>query len=325
MGLTPKEKQRIQQWNEGLRRDVTLQLVTTEDKRSSKFEHFCDMLCGLAPCVRLTREKEASEEPPVLAVGPRLEYHALPMGHELDPFLAALSQGPAEPAQLTRPVQEAVAAITLPVFVKLFVTNHCPQCPETVRRLIRFHNASEQIYVTVIDGGLFPDIAAQYGVRSAPTVLLDNQFRWTGPVPLEELAHLAAKRDPSRLGATSLENMIKDGKAFDLARIMLEHKQIFPALLDLLVHEKIFVRLGAIVVLETIAAEDPCLAGQVVDPLWSRFPDAPDPIKGDILYVMGTSGARHAVPMLKAVLDGSFEEPVKEAALEALEALEPTS
>jgi hypothetical protein len=104
--------------------------------------------------------------------------------------------------------------------------------------------------------------------------------------------------------------------------MMLKKKTIFPSLFDLLTHHKWPVRLGAMVVMEEIASRNPDLAAQVIDPLWERFQHVEDPVKGDIIHVMGESGNHKIIPWMKKVLDGEYDAEIKEAAREALQKTE---
>ena len=156
-------------------------------------------------------------------------------------------------------------------------------------------------------------------VQSVLTLLLDEQVRWTGSFPLEELLEMMTNRDPAKLSPPSLERMIKEGNASQVTEMMLDKGNIFPAFVDLLTHEKMFVRLGAMVVMEEIADRNPELAAQIIDPLWDRFDQAGDQAKGDIVYVLGISGSERIIPNLETILDGKYYAEVKEAAREALE------
>jgi hypothetical protein len=207
----------------------------------------------------------------------------------------------------------------MPLFRKLYVTQQCPFCPVTVQQLLPLPATSEHIHLAIIDGTLFPESAKAHGVQSAPTLLLDGQFRWTGSVPLKELAQMMSDRDPAKLGTESLESMLKEGNASHVAAMMLERRMVFPALIDLLLHDKMFVRLGAMVVIETIVEQNAALAAQVIDPLWERFPNVPDPVKGDMMHIFGEAGDKSVISKLNAVLAGQFADDVKEAAREVLE------
>ena len=116
--------------------------------------------------------------------------------------------------------------------------------------------------------------------------------------------------------------MLNAGNASQLAAMMLDSEKIFPAFIELLVNTTMFVRLGAMVVMEEIADQNPEIAAQVIEPLWKRFHGVADQVKGDILYVFGELSAAKSVPMLKAVINGAYSEEVKEAAREALEKIE---
>jgi hypothetical protein len=101
--------------------------------------------------------------------------------------------------------------------------------------------------------------------------------------------------------------------------MMLDKKQIFPAFYEVLTHPKWPVRLGAMVVMEELIERDLDLALQTIGTLWQQFHKVDDRIKGDLLYIFGLTGQKDLTPCLKKVLNGNFEQEVKEAAQEALE------
>ena len=148
-------------------------------------------------------------------------------------------------------------------------------------------------------------------IRSVPTLLLDDQFRWTGSVPLEELIDTINTRDPVSLGPASLESIIKEGGAGRLAAMMLEAEKLFPAFYDVLTHNKWPIRLGAMVVIEEIAGKNPDLAAEALSPLWDRFHGASVQIQGDILHVFGEIGDPRSVSWLESVLSGNFDRGSK--------------
>ena len=101
--------------------------------------------------------------------------------------------------------------------------------------------------------------------------------------------------------------------------MMMESGKIYPAFLDLLIHEKWQIRLGAMVAFEYLAEERKEMASQVIVPLWDRFSGVNDQVKGDILYVLGESKDPSVIPKLKSVSNGPYSGEVLEAAIEALE------
>ncbi len=317
--FTALEKKQILKLNDRLSGDITLGRVDSEHPGNQAFKEFCDNLCHLAPKIKITNEEGSPAQPPQIVFGNGLRYQSVPTGHELQPFLEALIALGSNPPHLAESVKTRLKKDKLPATLTLFIAPQCTFCPTVVRQLIPLPMVDDQIQLIIIDGTLFPELAETHKIQAVPTLLLDEQFRWTGSVPLEEIINTINTRDPVSLGAASLENILKEGQASHLAAMMLDGEKIFPAFYDLLIHDKWPVRLAAMVVMEEIADQNPALASELIDCLWDRFYQLPDQIKGDILYMFGEIRDRRAVSWLDEVLAGDFDEEVKEAAKEALE------
>jgi alkyl hydroperoxide reductase subunit AhpF len=317
--LTALEEKQILKLNDQLPRDVAIGLVASEHPHYGAFKKFCDILGRLVPGVKVKKNGDAPDEPPQILIGNGLRYQAVPAGRELQPFLEALIAFGSDSVDAAESGKTLLKKEKLPATLTLFIAPQCTFCPAVVRQLSPLPLLDDNIRLTIVDGTLFPEIAQPHKIQAVPTLLLDEQFRWTGAVPLEEIINTINSRDPASLGAESLENIIKEGQAGHLAAMMLEHKHIFPAFNDLLIHPKWPVRLGAMVVMEEIADQNPAIASEAIDFLWDRFYRQPDPVKGDILYLFGEIKNRRAVPWLQEVLGGEYDEEVKEAAGEALE------
>ncbi len=285
------------------------------------FHEFCDGLTQLVSRIRIAREDGSSQQPPQILIGSSLKYQALPTGLEMPPFIEALAALDSGPLQVTESIKRRLKENNLPVTLTAFIAPQCTFCPKVISQLIPLSMVESGVQLIVIDGTLFPEMAQTYKIQSVPTILLDDQFRWTGSVPLDELIDAVSTRDPVLLGAASLESILKDGQAGHLAAMMLDAQKIFPAFYDLLTHEKWPVRLGAMVVMEEIAGKNPAMSSEAISPLWNRFNRVSDQTKGDILYLFGEIADRRAVSWLEKVTAGEFDLEVKEAAREALEKL----
>lgn len=317
--FTALEEKQILKLNDQLRRDVTVGLIVSEHPHFSAFKEFCDNLGRLVPGIKIKKDGDSPDEPPQIVIGNGLRYQALPAGHELQPFLDALLAFSSDSVNSTGSTQALLKKENLPAALTLFIAPQCTFCPAVVRQLTPWPLQDDKIRLTIIDGTLFPETAQPYKIQAVPTLLLDEQFRWTGSLPLDEIIDTINSRDPASLGTVSLENIVKEGRASLLAAMMLDGQKIFPAFYDLLIHPKWPIRLGAMVVMEEIADQNPALAAEVLDFLWDRFLQQPDQIKGDILYMFGEIKDQRAVPWLKEVLGGDYDEEVKEAAREALD------
>ena len=317
--MKTEEEQQIIQFNSQLSQDIQLRLVKTRDESGRNIEDFCTALQKTAPKVHIIHEKEDSDTPTELRIHSRIRYRSVPLGHELGPFLKALLWS--FDIHTPPPAPSSLSDLALPAELKLYVSEYCPFCPGIVESLLPLALSSIWVRLTVTDAGLFMDEARKDRIQSVPTLVMDSQFRWTGTISIREIIDALIHRDPSRLEADTLMNMIADGNAGLLSQMMLEKEMIFPALLDLLIHPKWPVRLGAMVAMETIAAENPTLAQKMAAPLWDRFDMVEEKVKGDILYLVGEIDTGGSIGRIQDILNrkAEYHMEIIEAAEEALE------
>jgi hypothetical protein len=300
-------------------REAKITFMKNDDRRSLDFDAFLDDLARVAPKIRLEAEAIAPDQFPGMAIRENLIYHAIPSGLELAPFLDALSLAGGRPLPFNDGIHRQVEAVTLPADLRVFMTLQCPNCPAVMAKLIPLAVSNPNIHVSIIDCVLFAEAAENEKVQAVPTVVLGDGFRWTGQVRAEEILDVLIHRDPAAFAASTLERMLKEGHASRLASMMLEREQIFSAFLGLLSSHSWPVRMGAMVVMEELAEKSPTLALQTAEPLWERFDDADDAVKGDLLYVLGELKSPEMLPRLRAIKTGSFPTDVREAAAEAIE------
>lgn len=298
---------------------TTLKLLLSPDERSSDIAHFAAQLRRWIPQLSIVRARAPAIEFPSMLLPNGVRYQGIPQGNEAGPFMDALS-GKIPP--LADRLRERLGAAALqPAVLDLFVTVQCPFCPGVVRELMPLAEANRFIRLTVIDTGLFPELAGRHRILAAPTLVVDGQFRWTGSIVLEEVVACMVTRDASAMGPAALEQMLREGAAQRLARMMAEQNKVFPAILDLLCHAEWPVRLGAMVTVEELIALAPHVGQQVLDAVWNRFDTVSDPVRGDILFLCGESGNPSLAPRIQAVLKSGATGEVKAAAAEALEKL----
>jgi glutaredoxin len=317
--FTLLEEKQIIKLNHQLSQDVTIGLAISEHTSSKLFYEFCDDITRLAPKIKISKMEADPQDPPQILIGSRLRYQAVPAGYELPPFLEALSAHESGSLNITEPIKILLKKNKLPASLTVFIAPHCTFCPQIVRQLITLPMADKNLQLTIVDGTLFPEMVQTQKIRAVPTIVLDDQFRWTGSVPLEELIETINTRDPVSLSPASLESIIKEGGADRLAAMILGAEKLFPAFFEVLTHHKWPIRLGAMVVMEEIIEVNQSLAAEALAPLWNRFHQVPAQIQGDILHVFGETGDSRSVTWLETVLSGDFDLEVKEAAEEALE------
>ncbi|MGD8344554.1 MAG: thioredoxin family protein [Desulfobacterales bacterium] len=317
--MTPAAEKQIAALNQTLSGEILITCRHTDHQQSDAIVQFCDRLSRRVAKIRVKKETGDPGDMPGIQIHDGLFYQAVPAGTEIAPFVEALQMAAAGTARKNDAILKKLSAIDLPIHMVLYVASECPFCPQAVRQLLPLASANSHIHLTVIDALSFPELAEKDSLQSVPTLILEDQFRWTGRFQTDEIVEMMVNRDPSALGPLSLEMMLKDGKAGQLAEMMLAKAQIFPAFCELLLHTKWPVRLGAMVVMDELIEKNLDLALQIIPPLWQQFNTVDDRVKGDLLYIFGQTGQKDIIPYLKKVLSADFEQEVKEAAQEALE------
>ena len=312
----------IRAWNDALPAVVDLHLIRTGDERSSRIEAFLNDLAERASKVRVSPETAEPGELPGIRIPPSWTIHGVPEGTELDPFLELLTRAATGEAGVSDGLRTVLEGVEAPSLVDLYVATQCPNCPRVLARLAPFPLVNPRIRLRVFDGVLFSERAQEQGIRAVPTVLLADGLRYTGQVRAEEVAEGLLQGDPSRMRAEAFARMIQAGDAQGLAGMMLQKRQVFPGLLDLLAGDLFSLRLGAMVAMEEIGEKDPELAREALDLLWERMESADPSARGDIVYLVGELGDGSWRSRLQGLLEGEVPPDLREAVEDALESLE---
>jgi len=317
--IAEADKKQINRWNDRMDVDTILRLVSSPDKRSEELQSFCHLLSRLAPRIKVSTQQGESG-PGFMEIGGKLRVQAIPEGKELEQLLEALAFSVNSP-KLSNRLKRLLDDIIVPAELKLFITPQCPHCPLLFRQLLPVIFSAGFIRLTVIDGLMFTELAKLYGVKSVPSLFLDDDFQWNGMVGMEELLMVMAKRDLETLSQNTLTNLLKEGKAAMIAEMMSRHEKLSGAFLKLLAHDKWPIRLGAMVAFEEIIRINPALAVGSISSLLDEFSKAHDQAKGDILYLLGLIGSPAAEPFLETIKNGGYNGDVMESAMEALESI----
>lgn len=301
---------------------TTINLCTSSDasEEADLLTHFCEQIKDLIPSLKITKDDDSTFQPPAIVVGhhDNVAYRAVPSGNMLASFLDALCHTAADAYPVPDAAKDLLKKIELPVQLKLYVSNNCPHCPNTIRRLLALAEASKKIRLVIINAEQFAEAAGKDKVRSVPTLILDEQFRWTGELDLQELMTISIRRDPAQLSATSLKQLLEEGEAERVANMMMDSGQIFPALIELLIHARWSVRLGAMVTMEYLADSAPNLADQIGNRLWKAFRQLPASVQTDVVHVFGEIGSESSRGYLHRIITGTYDGQVIDDAKEVL-------
>ncbi len=320
--LNDKDRATIDGWAQQKQGSIVLGRVITGAPGDTTIKEFCDFLMETVPIIRVNAIKIEDKELPSIQVMDNVFFSALPREKLLPVFLESLDLAVGGTPVVEKDVSDILATIDIPVELKLYVATQCPHCPGVVRSMMHLAAACSQIHLHVIDGTWFDGAAARDEVLSAPCLILDNDFRWTGSVSMKEVAQVAAGRDPALLGTDSLRSILENGNAQWIYEKIKAHGAIFPGFVGLLNHEIWSVRLGAMVVVEELAQEVPALALQLVPLVLPLFEDADITVKGDLLYALGEVGDASVADIIATMMESFDDEDLMEAARDALSAIE---
>jgi hypothetical protein len=320
--MKPEDHERLQALGADLPPNIRLRLVLTRHDLSDRFQDYGRQLHEALPGIDLVTVVEDISEPPWLETAAGIRFQALPEGDKLDSLIAALFPPGQDEAPIPEMRRKWLEQMALPVEIRLFIAPACPFCPGALQQWVSLAKAGPRLRLAVIDGALFPEMAREDKIQAVPTLVLDRHLRWSGRIPVDAVLEQLATRDPSRLDSAALNGLIKEGLASQVAQAMLDKGHLFPPLFDLLTHPEWPVRLGAMVVMETIAAVNPRLAAEVLPALRQRYDRQEDAVKGDVLYIMGETGDHRTVPFLEDVAAHSSNPDVCQAAREALASIQ---
>jgi hypothetical protein len=319
--MTPQDKQTIKQWAERTVDPGKVVLAPANGLAADAIARFGEQLQHLVPTIAIHSDSAAIAcDPPAVVVGPHLNigFQAVPSGKILEAFLAALPLQPPMDKALDHQTAKRLQQINLPVDLTLYIALQCPHCPNVLNQLIPLACESRLIRLCIVDAQLFLEKSHKDQVTSVPTLLLDDHFRWNGTIDIDEVMTISIQRDPTGLSPDSLRQLIEDGQAERVATMMLDSEQIFPALIELLIHERWSVRLGAMVTAEYLAAGSEPLSLTLCDMLWQRFPDLTDQVRGDVVHILGETPSDANQARLAIIASGTYGEPAKAAADEVL-------
>jgi hypothetical protein len=316
-----KRADRIREWNAGLGGGVTLGLVRTEGPQSRAIETFVKDFCELASRITVRERIGRDDDLPGIIIGESWAFHFVPEAMELDPFmdfLTALDRGEAD---IREDIRDMLEGHHQKISLTLFLSTHCHNCPIVMRQIVPLPLVNPGIHLRVIDGLLFPDLAARERIQAVPTLIGEGGMRWTGQIRLESVFETLLQGDQARYSAQTLEEMITQGNAASLADMMIRSGRLFPAFLDLLTSELFSIRLGAMVVMEDLAERAPGMARAALEPLWERMSDVDEAVQGDIVYLVGVIGDATWIPKLSSFIKAAPSPDLKDAAQDALDSL----
>ncbi len=112
-----------------------------------------------------------------------IRFFGIPSGYEFMTIIEDIMDVSRGESGLQPKTKEAVAALTEPVHLQVFVTPTCPYCTQAVRLAHKLALESELIRGDMIEAIEFPQLANKYHVHGVPRTVINESVHQEGAVP----------------------------------------------------------------------------------------------------------------------------------------------
>ncbi len=170
-----------------------------------------EQIVGLSSLISLRTDGAATRRPSfaLQAEGEqaaRVEFAAIPLGHEFTSLVLALLQVGGHPPKIETDLIEQIKALDGEFVFETYMSLSCHNCPDVVQALNLMAVLNPRIRSTTIDGSLFQSEVTQREIMAVPTIYLNGQVFGTGRMAIEEIVTRldtgAAARDAAKLSAS---------------------------------------------------------------------------------------------------------------------------
>jgi glutaredoxin-like protein len=120
-----------------------------------------------------------------------IRFYGNPSGYEFPSLIEAIKDVSSGTNSLTAETKAALATITRPVHIQVFITPTCPYCPEAVRLAHQMAVESEFVHGDMVESIEFIQLSRDHGVMGVPKTVVNETVSFDGAVPEAQfLAHV---------------------------------------------------------------------------------------------------------------------------------------
>ena len=200
--LDAEIKSQLEQYIALLEGEVVLKISAGNDL---DMKAFVNDIANMSDLIRV--EPAELARTPSFAVGDRVTFAGVPMGHEFTSFVMALLQVSGRKPRVEDGVIDQVKELRGTFNFETYVSLSCHNCPDVVQALNIMSVLNPDVTHTMIDGAKFQAEVEERNIMAAPVVYLNGEMFASGKQSLEEiLALLGSKADTSEI----------DGKEYDV-------------------------------------------------------------------------------------------------------------
>jgi glutaredoxin-like protein len=112
-----------------------------------------------------------------------IRFYGIPSGYEFTSVIEDIADVSKGESGLQPKTKEALAEITEPVHLQVFVTPTCPYCPQAVRLAHKLAIESDLITADMVEAIEFPHLANKFHVQGVPRTVINETVHQEGAVP----------------------------------------------------------------------------------------------------------------------------------------------
>jgi glutaredoxin-like protein len=112
-----------------------------------------------------------------------VRFYGIPAGYEFASLLHAVKLVAAGEPELSDETLKALADVSEPVHVQVFVTPTCPYCQQSVKLAHQLAVASPNVRADMVEAQEFPQLAVKYQVMGVPRTVINEDVHIEGAVP----------------------------------------------------------------------------------------------------------------------------------------------
>ena len=202
-------KTQLAQYFDLLQTEVTIGLSVHNDENSKKIREFVEEVAELSDKVSLV-EKDLPYTPSFEIKGAfdhgQIIFAGLPLGHEFASFALAMLQAGGVSPKVDESTKSRIEALEGSDF-ETIVSLSCHNCPDVVQALNIMAILNPNINHTMIEGGMFQEVAEARDVLAVPAIFKDGEFFEGGKQSIDGIL--------DKLGSKVDKNDFKDKPVFD--------------------------------------------------------------------------------------------------------------
>jgi glutaredoxin-like protein len=112
-----------------------------------------------------------------------IRFYGIPSGYEFTSIIEDIVEVSRGETSLKPKTKKALARITQPMHIQVFVTPTCPYCPQAVRLAHQFAMENENIRADMVEAIELPHLVNKYGVHGVPRTVINGTFHQEGAAP----------------------------------------------------------------------------------------------------------------------------------------------